>query len=108
MSIKEHLQCTSSAFYLQEPFVCISTLKVIIMDKHLRKPFRKCVPMCPRFLTLEDTHNLCYMCMVEKHVHSVLEGSECAHCEKFTMSELHSRLTLLSRDEGQASVTRGN
>jgi len=36
--------------------------------------------------------------------HSVLEVSECEHCESFSIKKLCSRLSLLSRDLGQSSV----
>ncbi len=78
------------------------------MAKSLTKRFRKCVTLCHRFLTPEDTHNLCVMCLGEEHMCSVLEGAECAHCGKFSMKKLRvSCLSLFSRDAGQASCGLG-
>ncbi len=37
----------------------------------------KCVPLCPRFLALEDTHNLCVMCLGQELALSVLKSSVC-------------------------------
>lgn len=36
--------------------------------------FRKCVPPCQCFLTRDDMHAICVMCMGEEHARSVLEG----------------------------------
>ncbi len=46
---------------------------------------RKCVPLCPKILALEDTHNISVMCLGQKLVCSVLEASEYAHCECYPM-----------------------
>lgn len=43
------------------------------------------MPLCPSFLTPDDTNYLCVFCLGEEHV---LEGVECAHCEKFAMRKL--------------------
>lgn len=45
-------------------------------DKGLSELFRKFVPPCPGFLTPEDSHNLCVMCLGVEHACSVLEGTE--------------------------------
>ncbi len=52
--------------------------------------------------------NLCFMSLGEEHAHSVLEGSECVHCEKFTMRKLLSHLSLFSREEVQVSAPCGS
>ncbi len=49
----------------------------------VEKRFRRCVDPCQRCLTLDDTHDLCVMCLGEEHARSVLEGMECVHCEPF-------------------------
>lgn len=69
-----------------------------------RKGFRKCMPLCPRFMTPEDTHDLCVVCLGAQHSRSTLEGVGCIHCDKFTVKKLRSRLALCSRDEGQVSA----
>ncbi len=61
----------------------------------VEKRFRRCVDPCQRCLTLDDTHDLCVMCLGEEHVRSVLEGMECVHCEPFFCGKkLRSRLSL--------------
>ncbi len=42
----------------------------------VEKRFRRCVDPCQRCLTLDDTHDLCVMCLGEEHARSVLEGME--------------------------------
>lgn len=43
------------------------------------------------------------MCLGEEHARSFRGGAECAHCERFTMRKLHSRLAQFSRNVGQTS-----
>ncbi len=70
------------------------------------KAFKKCVDPCPRYLTPDDTHDLCVFCLGEEHARNVLEGEICMHCELFSMKKLRSRLSLFSRKEGQPSASR--
>ncbi len=56
------------------------------------KRFRRCADPCQHFLTPDDTHDLCVMCLGEEHARSVLEGMECVHCEPFSLGKLCSRL----------------
>ncbi len=68
----------------------------------VEKRFRRCVDPCQRCLTLDDTHDLCVMCLGEEHARSVLEGMECVHCEPFFCGKkLRSRL---SRGSGPAAA----
>ncbi len=65
------------------------------VDMSVEKRFRRCVDPCQRCLTLDDTHDLCVMCLGEEHARSVLEGMECVHCENFFCGKkLRSRLSL--------------
>lgn len=101
VSTKGHLEYTSPAFLSSGVFV-----KAIIMastDKH----FRKCVPPCPRFLSLDDTHDMCINCLRVDHAHSVLKGADRADCEGSSMKKLHLRLSLFSRELEQASAPDG-
>ncbi len=41
------------------------------------KAFRRCVHPCPRYLTPDDTHDLCVFCLGEEHARDVLEGAIC-------------------------------
>ncbi len=52
----------------------------------VEKRFRRCVDLSQRCLTLDDTHDLCVMCLGEEHPRSVLEGMECVHCEHFLLT----------------------
>ncbi len=70
------------------------------------KRFRKCVDPCQRYLTPDDEHDLCVMCLGEEHPRSVLEGTECVHCEHFSLRKLRSHLSRFSRELGQSSAPR--
>ncbi len=71
----------------------------------VEKCFRRSVDPCQRCLALDDTHDLCVMCLGEEHVRSVLEGMECVHCEPFFYGKkLRSRLSLFSRELGRSSA----
>ncbi len=52
------------------------------------KAFKKFVDPCPRYLTPDDTHDLCVFCLGEEHARNVLEGEICMHCEVFSMKKL--------------------
>ncbi len=71
------------------------------------KAFKKCVDPCPRYLTPDDTHNLCVFCLGKEHARDVLEGKICMYCEPFfsMKKKLSSRLSLFSRKEGQPSAS---
>ncbi len=66
------------------------------------KAFRRCVHPCPRYLTPDDTHDLCVFCLGEEHARDVLEGAICVHCELFSMRKLLSSVSLF--EEGGAAV----
>ncbi len=51
-----------------------------------------------RYLTPDDTHNLCVFCLGKEHAYDVLEGKIC----------VHSCLSLFSRKEGQPSAFRNS
>ncbi|XP_048039521.1 uncharacterized protein LOC125264325 [Megalobrama amblycephala] len=68
------------------------------------KGFRKCADPCPRFLTPEDPHTLCVLCLGEEHARSAFEDTGCELCERFPMRTLRSRLTLFSRGETSTPV----
>ncbi len=52
------------------------------------KYFRKCAVPGQRYLTPDDEHDLCVVCLGEEHTRSVLEGTECFHCERFSLRKL--------------------
>ncbi len=70
--------------------------------------FRKCVHPCQCFLTPDDMHLMCVMCMGEEHARSVLEGAVCVHCECFSLRKLRSHLSLFLRESGQPFLPRGS
>ncbi|KAL0151682.1 hypothetical protein M9458_053083 [Cirrhinus mrigala] len=72
------------------------------------KAFKRCEDPCPRFLTPDDTHDLCAICLGQEHACDVLEGAICVHCELLPMKKLRSHLSLFSRKKGQPSVPRGS
>ncbi len=77
-SIKGHLWNTHPLFSFRGP--CFWSVS---RNMSVEKRFRRCVDPCQRCLTLDDTHDLCVMCLGEEHARSVLEGMECVHCEPF-------------------------
>lgn len=54
--------------------------------------FRRCSP-CNIFITPDDTHNLCVICLGVEHTRSALKGAGCAHCDHFTVKKVHLELT---------------
>ncbi len=74
----------------------------------VEKRYKRCVNLCQRFLTSDDTHDLCVMCLGEEHARSVLEGMECSHCELFSLGKLCSRVSLFSRELGRSSAPHGS
>ncbi len=73
-------------------------------------------PMMPRSIkghllntssSLLSSGAVCWeQCVTISKAHSVFEGSECVHCELFSMRMLRSCLSLLSGEKGQASAPR--
>ncbi len=70
------------------------------------KAFKKCVDPCPRYLTPDDTHNLCVFCLGKEHARDVLELKSACTVSLFSMKKLRSRQSLFSRKEGQPSASR--
>ncbi len=67
------------------------------------KAFRRCVHPCPRYLTPDDTHDLCVFCLGEEHARDVLEGAICVHCELF-LDEKAPLSSVSLFEEGGAAV----
>ncbi len=65
----------------------------------LARRLRFCVDPCPRYLTPDDTHNLCVFCLGKEHTRDVLEGKLCVHsfCPSF-QGKRGSRLLPAIRD----------
>lgn len=77
------------------------------MHSTFRKHFRNCVHSCKHYLTPDDSHDLCVICMGKEHAPLVLEGAEYEHCESSSMKKLCSCLSLFSRELGQAPMPHG-
>ncbi len=78
--------------------------KKTVMSEH---SFKRCVPPCERYITPSDSHELCVVCLGAQHARSALEGAGCAHCDRFSVKQLRSRLALFTEDGSQASAPRG-
>lgn len=72
--------------------LCSSPLGHQSRNYHQEERFSKCASVSSGFFK----YNLCSYCLGEDHARAVLESSECAHCEKFTMRMLCSCLSLFS------------
>ncbi len=72
------------------------------------KAFKRRVDPCPRYLTPDDTHDLCVFCLSEEHARDVLEEAICVHCDHFSMRKFCSLLSLFSRKDGQPSVSHSS
>ncbi len=72
------------------------------------KAFKRCVDLCPRYLTPDDTHDLCVFCLGEENARNFLEEAIYMHCEHFSVRKLRFCLSLFSRKEGQPFVSRGS
>ncbi|XP_056596267.1 uncharacterized protein LOC130414411 [Triplophysa dalaica] len=70
------------------------------------KSFRHCAPPCSRFITSNDTHDLCVVCLGAEHAQSALEGADCEACGLLPQRTLRSRLALFDK-HGQVRAPRG-
>lgn len=80
------------------------TWYILALEMHSGKHLGKCVPLCSRFLTPDDTQDLCVFCLDQGHACSVLKRAECTHCEKFAMKKLSSHLSLFSKEMGTKNI----
>ncbi len=56
--------------------------------------YRLCVPSCSCYIMSGDTHSFCMVWLGVKHAESVLEGTDCPHCERLPLRTLRSRKAL--------------
>lgn len=92
-TIKGHR--THKFFVIRKLFVCLYFYCLTILwinflwlvAKISSKQFRRFVPFCPRFLMVDDSHDLCVVCLGVKYTRSVLEGADCVHCKHFSMKK---------------------
>ncbi|KAL0195685.1 hypothetical protein M9458_009257, partial [Cirrhinus mrigala] len=62
-----------------------------------------------KYLTPDDTHDLCVICLGEEHAREVLERAICVHCERLPMKTLSALVCpFFSRKEGQPSAPHGS
>ncbi|XP_051570817.1 uncharacterized protein mslna [Myxocyprinus asiaticus] len=54
--------------------------------------FKKCFPLCMRFIIGEDCHDMCFACLGFRHAEATLEGSDCPQCDLMNVRMLHERL----------------
>ncbi len=67
-----------------------------------------CVHPCPCYLTGGDTHVLCVACLGEEHARSVLEGTDCEHCDVLPLQTLRSHLAFFHKEGAQACLPQGS
>lgn len=103
-NIRGCLQNTSSA--LSSGAVCFEWVDSKIANGSMS--FSHCVSPCRRFLTPEDSPELCVICLGLEHTHAAFEGAGCTHCDEFIVRKLWSCLSLFSRGEGQSPAPRGS
>ncbi len=73
----------------------------------VEKRFRRCVDPCQRCLTLDDTHDLCIMCLGEEHARSVLEGMSAFIVSLFSVGKSSALgCPFFSRELGRSSAPR--
>lgn len=95
VSIKGYLQNTSA--FLSSGAICFCE-RVENNGKQRQNFHTMCSP-CKHNLKLEDSYELCVICLGAAHARSALEVM---HYDKFMVRKLHSRLSLISREEGKA------
>lgn len=61
---------------------------------------------CTHRIAMEDTHEFCILCLGAEHARAALAGSDCAHCQRFTVPKLRSRLAVFTNLETRASAPR--
>ncbi len=53
--------------------------------------------MCRSPLHADDTHAECVSCLGKCHADAALSGTDCSHCESFSLASLHSRIAFFQR-----------
>ncbi len=66
--------------------------------------FRRCMPPCTRFITREDPHSKCILCLGYSHAREAVYGtSNCKICDDFRLITLRSRLEDYERESSKFS-----
>ncbi len=55
--------------------------------------------MCRSPLHADDTHPECVSCLGKCHADAALSGTDCSHCESFSLASLHSRIAFFSESD---------
>ncbi len=57
---------------------------------------RRHYKMCRSPLHADDTHAECVSCLGKSHADAALSGTDCSHCESFSLASLRSRIAFFS------------
>ncbi len=87
---------------------CLSVFNYSEMASKQHNFLWMCVHPCPCYLTGGDTHVLCAACLGEEHARSVLEGTNCEHCDVLPLQTLRSHLAFFHKEGAQARVPQGS
>ncbi len=55
--------------------------------------------MCRSPLHADDTHAECVSCLGKCHADAALSGTDCSHCESFSLASLHTRIAFFSESD---------
>ncbi len=61
-------------------------------------PRRHC-KMCRSPLHVDDAHAECVSCLGKSHADSALSGTDCSHCENFSLASLCARIAFFSEND---------
>ncbi len=64
----------------------------------LQMPRRHC-KTCRSRLDADDTHAECVSCLGKSHAVAALSGTDCSHCESFSLASLRSRIDFFSESD---------
>ncbi len=64
----------------------------------LQMPRRHC-KMCRSPLHVDDTHAESVLCLGKSHADAALSGTDCSHCESFSLASLRSRIAFFSESD---------
>ncbi len=66
--------------------------------------FRRCIPLCARFIAREDPHSKCILCLGFSHAREAVYGtSNCKICDDYRLITLRSRLEDYERESSKFS-----
>ncbi len=68
-------------------------------------PRRHC-KTCRSPLHADDAHAECVSCLGKSRADSALSGTDCSHCESFSLASLRARIAFFSESESQGPVRK--